>query len=208
MAQLQKNREKSRQDLRVRKTLAAIEAAFRELVMKSDPGQISVAALCRRALINKKTFYLHYASITDLFREQLEKMTGGFLASVKDCALPEQLFELNRRFFLFSAAQGAFYDRLVCSDAYLRTGAALLEGFVRRVWGKSPWFASLDTAMQDMVVALLLTAGHAFYRQWVLNGRIMPMEDAIRASGVFLCGGMEGILREQSGRRAAPIRPA
>lgn len=52
--------EAKKQDLRVQKTLAAINRAFEEMVCTMLPQEITVKELTERAKINRKTFYLHY----------------------------------------------------------------------------------------------------------------------------------------------------
>lgn len=53
-------------DLRKKKTLRAIKAAFYALRENKNVEQISVTELTRKAEISKATFYLHYHDIFDL----------------------------------------------------------------------------------------------------------------------------------------------
>lgn len=50
-------------DLRVLKTREAIKNAFREMVCEMDADEITVKELTERAMIHRKTFYLHYTCI-------------------------------------------------------------------------------------------------------------------------------------------------
>ena len=54
------------QDLRVTKTLQAIEEAFYSLRAEKDLEKIKIKELCEKALINKTTFYTYYTDIFDL----------------------------------------------------------------------------------------------------------------------------------------------
>ena len=45
------------EDLRVQKTVTAIDQAFTAMLLESDYEDMSVKELCSRAKINKKTFY-------------------------------------------------------------------------------------------------------------------------------------------------------
>ena len=53
-------------DLRVRKTKESIRRAFEEMICEMDYEQITVKELADRALINRKTFYLHDETLDDL----------------------------------------------------------------------------------------------------------------------------------------------
>ncbi len=52
-------------DRRIKKTKAAIQAAFAKLLSEMNMEDITVKRLCETADINKSTFYLHYKDIYD-----------------------------------------------------------------------------------------------------------------------------------------------
>ncbi|MDO5537233.1 MAG: TetR/AcrR family transcriptional regulator [Desulfovibrionaceae bacterium] len=190
-----------KEDLRVQKTIAAINAAFAAMLLESDYGDLSIKELCARAKINKKTFYRYYGTIHDLFREMLEQLSLGYLARVKDLRLPEDLAAINREFFLYAAEQGTLYEKLICHESYTAHGGSMLGGLVRRTWSGSSFFASLDDSRQRLLLAWLHSTGMEMYRQWVLDGRRMPLEDVIAFSGSLLCRGVQGLM--DAGKPAA-----
>ncbi|RDG06058.1 hypothetical protein DQM13_04585 [Limosilactobacillus fermentum] len=51
------------EDLRVQKTITAIDQAFEELILTTDYEKITVAELARRTRINKKTFHVMAGSL-------------------------------------------------------------------------------------------------------------------------------------------------
>lgn len=52
-------------DKRIVKTRKAVFKAVFDLLVEKEPEKITVLELCKRAGINKSTFYLHYSSIED-----------------------------------------------------------------------------------------------------------------------------------------------
>lgn len=50
-------------DLRVLKTRTAIKNTFKEMVMEMNASDIQIKELTERAMIHRKTFYLHYTCI-------------------------------------------------------------------------------------------------------------------------------------------------
>ena len=105
------------EDLRVQKTMACIDRAFCELMLERDYGDITVAELCRRARIQRKTFYVYYASIDELLREKLGEVSRRYIERISRYAVPEQIAEVNLEFYRYSAEQGELYERIVCSAA-------------------------------------------------------------------------------------------
>lgn len=56
-------------DRRVRRSRAAIRAAFLDLLMEKEYALITVKELAERADVNRKTFYTHYSSLDDVLAE-------------------------------------------------------------------------------------------------------------------------------------------
>ena len=72
----------NKSDLRVSKTLRAINNAFMELIVKMPVHKITVTELAKKAEISKGTFYLHYLDIFDLYnklvKDTVTKIAGSF----------------------------------------------------------------------------------------------------------------------------------
>ena len=65
-------------DLRVRKTKEAIRRTFEEMICEMDYEQITVRELTDRAMINRKTFYLHYETLDNLLEELQQEIVDSF----------------------------------------------------------------------------------------------------------------------------------
>ncbi len=61
-----------REDQRVRLTKTLLQNAFLELLAEKPVERVSVVELCRRAGVNRGTFYLHFKDVYDLL-EQMEE---------------------------------------------------------------------------------------------------------------------------------------
>lgn len=82
-------------DKRVQKSKSCIINTFLEIRAKKPLEKITVTELCKKAEINKSTFYVHYHDIYDL-SEQLEKeVVDSILESIQH---PEKVFETPDQF--------------------------------------------------------------------------------------------------------------
>lgn len=70
------------QDLRVIKTKTNLQNALIFLLKEKPLEKISVTELCNASSITRKTFYLHYESISKLFEEKIEQLLVDFEASL------------------------------------------------------------------------------------------------------------------------------
>lgn len=71
-------------DRRQIKTKKAIYAAFFELLKEKDMSKITISELARRAEIDRKTFYLHFDSVSDIYNELGSKMVGILKETITD----------------------------------------------------------------------------------------------------------------------------
>ena len=70
-------------DLRVIKTRQTIRGALISLMSEQELSDITITSLCARARINRKTFYRHYRSISDVITEFENELLSDFSEIVK-----------------------------------------------------------------------------------------------------------------------------
>jgi AcrR family transcriptional regulator len=112
-------------DLRVTKTLEAIDTSFRSLMLEAGYERITVKALCDRARINKKTFYRYYETLDDLLAEVMATYAAAWRRRTAHLHMPDDLAEVTRELFFFGAEQDALYDAITCDPVFERMQAAL-----------------------------------------------------------------------------------
>lgn len=63
-------------------TASLMDEALLLLLQKKDFEFITVKELCKKAGVNRSTFYLHYETMDDLLLETVEKLNKDFSASL------------------------------------------------------------------------------------------------------------------------------
>ena len=164
-------------DLRIRRTLTNIRNAFLELVVEIGFDNLSVQALCERAVINRATFYRHYRDKYDL-AERLLDVLFQFKPTPETDPLAQavELFEHVGQYAAFyRAAVGRggipqFRERI---QAEIEAG--LTEGL------------NINSAREgDYIVPSVLTirymaaAQAGFVQWWLENDQPFPAEEAAR----------------------------
>ena len=71
----------NRKDKRSRKTVSAIQNTLLQLLCSRRVREIKIVDLCTAADINRTTFYLHYAGITDVLDELRDEITERVFAA-------------------------------------------------------------------------------------------------------------------------------
>lgn len=184
-------------DLRVERTKRAILEAFGELVCEKDAGRITVKELAQRAGINRKTFYLHYPSIEDLYASVLQQTMDEFFSEHETTPeKPEDLRGHAKRFFLFLAGRPKSIERLIChSGSYEDFGQKLYSDQMSRYRIAGNPFSWMPETEQDLVLNFIRKTALDFYRRWVAGGKAVEPEKAAELLGELTCNGTGRMMR-------------
>lgn len=185
--------ETTARDLRVQKTLVAIHSAIKAMILEMDPAAITVKALAERAQIHRKTFYLHYTCIEALFEDLLLGLAEDYYAAI-DTLPPDAPFaEVNRVFFTFMARQEPYVEKMVCTPAYQVFTDTLFTATREHNRARHNPYAAYPEDEQHLINTYLCIGSLNLYRQWVADGKRVPLERLIALSGQLFCDGINAI---------------
>src|SRR5471030_1141297 len=74
-----------KKDRRIGKTQKSIRDALMNLLEEKDVSQITIKELAENANINRKTFYMHFSSIDDIFDKIENEIIEKFLLILDKC---------------------------------------------------------------------------------------------------------------------------
>ena len=179
-----------KEDLRIARTKESIKKAFKELVCELPYEKVTVKAIADRARINRNTFYLHYNCVDDVLAEIQAKHSSEYSAIVSGFDQLKDTDKLVRSFFEYMEAQDDFFKRVTCDSRfdYIR------ERMQNRVTKQAAESRPLK-GIEQSVRNILLTFNNCIvllYRQWVSDGRKIPMEEMIELATTLLENGMKG----------------
>lgn len=92
-------------DLRYVRTETAIRSAFMRLVVQEPISAVTASAICRQAGISRNAFYLHHASVAELYAVLVGELVGDVRA--------ESLASAERR--SSTGSDDAFYESIIAS---------------------------------------------------------------------------------------------
>lgn len=182
-------------DLRVQKTREAIKNTFKEMVCEMDAPKITVKELTERARIHRKTFYLHYTSIEALFEDMLQEAANNYFAEIDQVPPPMPMTEVNRVFFTYLSKQDTFTERLICTESYRTFCNKLFMTALKHNRNRFNPYAHLSEAEQNIVNTFTSQSSLDMYRQWVADGKKVPLERLIELTGMLLNYGTESITK-------------
>lgn len=179
-----------RVDRRVARTRKAIMEAFNSLVVERGIDKITVSAIAREADIDRKTFYLHYASVNDLANHKTEEDLESVLHALRERGLGRPsaervhvlLMEVNelvkRNFEVYQhMASSLSTDQLLSRIESAIVPALEHEGFDASGKGYD------DSAR--MRLHFYIAGALSLYAEWLKSDHVRPIEsvsDTIESS--------------------------
>ena len=189
----------SKTDLRVVKTKKAIRQAFAELASRKPIEQINISDIAQEALINRKTFYAHYAGIHEIIAEIEDEITASLQA-----LLAQKRFEdiLGNPYDLFHDVMQIInkdidlYGRLLTVTGNSNLVQKIIQMIRRKICSTFAREVPLDQQMLDMTVYFLLSGLLAVFTEWYNSGRQQSMEELSKQLSCLCFDGVHGVMRD------------
>lgn len=183
-------------DLRVRRTNAAIKKAFAEMIMEMEPADITIKELAARAQIHRKTFYLHYTCIEALFEDMIQDIANAYYKEIDKIPANMPMKEVNNVFFDFFSHQEPYVERLMCAPEYHEFfDKTLRVTLMQHNRARHNPYAHLPREEQNIVNIFLTKSSNNMYRQWVADGKQIPLERIKQLTGELLTRGVENLAK-------------
>lgn len=168
-------------DLRVVRTTRNVHEAFLRLLETMPMRKITVSALANEAGINRRTFYLHYSSLSDVIEEISEKLmaeTTEAIAHIDIMESREKIADLYRLLDQVTSDHRSFFDNVLADenarsffDTWIDQTSAALVGRYAKTTELPPEELALYLAFETSGIL-------SVYVAWVKSGRSVPLERA------------------------------
>ena len=183
-------------DLRILKTEEAIKNTFKDMIVEMPYEKITIKELCERALINRKTFYLHYSSIDDLLEEFQNEIAEEYFDRIKDFDHIKEVDKIIKTFFLFSEEKGLFYEKINCNSNYNYIQQQTNNKLSIKSKDNFQSIRNFDTEKQNIILSFVNSATLGIYRQWIKDGKKIPVEKIIDITTILIKTGLDKYMQE------------
>lgn len=161
-----------REDRRVLYTKMFLKEALLELMREKPIDRITPTELCRKAEINRNTFYAHYYSTRDVLREIEDEFSAQIIESLsnrfsaENIDISQMLNEICRiiyekrdfcKILLSENGDSAFFERTIMLGK-----SVIIDG-----WRKEG--VRLSDEQMDMFFAYIVNGSIALIRKWTAN---------------------------------------
>ena len=184
----------NKEDLRVTKTLKAIRKTFREMICEMDYDQITIKELTERALINRKTFYLHYESIDSLLEELQDEIVSEFIRYDVSYRSIDDIRSIIRVFFEYAVSMPELNERLLCSGSYQHIGDQINDRIMEYRSRTNKGSFSKNEYIDNIVFSYFSANSTLIYRQWVKDGKKLSVDQLIETATRLICDGIQSFV--------------
>ena len=184
-------------DLRVIKTRAAIKSAIKQMICEMPLSEITVKDLTERAMIHRKTFYLHYESIEDLFEDLGNEVVGAYIARIDQLPPDAPYSDINAEFFKFMSEQEPYVEKIYCSPEYGDVLTRMLIEIVQHHKAKGNPYKKFPWEEQEIINTYLVLGSVNIYRTWVRDGKLIPVERLMELASRLMTQGIDSVLKNR-----------
>lgn len=197
-------------DLRVVKTLQQIDRAFLECLAQTPFDKITVDMLCRRALINRSTFYAHYTGKANLMERFLGRTLDEF-RRVADVAFvnssPERIqdgvYQKNfQNVLVYLDANRSVYEllwSLPLEDSVFHRMVEIISQSILDALPEAVRANSARTPMMDLYAHLFSSNMMTLVRWWFDNAGTVSAKDVQNLMSRNMGQGLFRIFRDLLG---------
>ena len=176
-------------DLRVRKSIRDIKRAVLVLIAKEPFEQIRIEEIAREAMINRKTFYNHFSSKTEVLHAIEDDMVEEQKQEL-DALEPDDLRGGLLAFYKLLNTNDAAYQALFTEDEY----AEFFGELVNRIFTLDFYTHFYQKAQYPEIMPGYFSSAAAIYRKWaVQDGKKESLEELATLTARLFSNGMDGL---------------
>ena len=178
--------QKENQRIRLTKTL--LTDALLEMLQEQPIHAISIRDLCKKAGINRTTFYLHYETIADLVNETLEQTMRQF----------QESFPIKPEEFVPRIEKAPLQDLVLISREYLRPYLTFVQAHqpLYQAAFENPAALNTEKHIEDVYQYVLLP---------ILDRFRVPEEEQVYMMDFFIYGCMAIVRRWVANKCREPV---
>lgn len=165
----------NRQESKYFVTASLMDEALLILLEQKDFDRITVKELCRKAGVNRTTFYLHYDNMNDLLEETVASINDGFKKSFASLSDPDPRGEVLtsekylRPYLTFIKDNMRAY-RVIHQKDHLFNSQKTFESFYQSVFSPALSRFGVDEKEKKYVFAFYTSGTVAIIGKWLEGG--------------------------------------
>lgn len=124
-----------------------------------------------------------------------DEIADNFICRKVSYANLRDIRDLIRLFFESAENMPLIHERLICNESYRSVWSRINEKVMRHRMETNRGVFGVDEYRENLIFAYFGANSTLLYRQWVEDGKRLPLEDLIEMSTKLICEGMSGVVK-------------
>lgn len=183
----------NKNNARYQATHDKLKETYKDLLMTSKDGRVSVSKIVAQAKVNRKTFYIHFEVIEDLIEEIADDLAEKMVLECQKINFSEQenFFPKLYHTFFSSMVDEIDFHQFVITD---RKAFFIYQDMMRLFTDKMAAFYSdkldLDDQRLELMIAYVSSGFMMLYRKWLFSGKQLTEAELMAFSDQLLKHGL------------------
>lgn len=185
-------------DRRQIKTKKAIVKAFFDLTKEKDMSKITITELAKKADIDRKTFYLHFNSIADIYNELGEKvvdMLSKTITNFSDSGNFESPYDLFLTINKILSEKIDTLKEIACKNDFSEFAFKIKDAFCERLIVSYCNNGFSETERFKLIAEFIAAGTVSIYLRWLKGEVNISMDELALLATSMTINGVSGLER-------------
>ncbi len=170
---------KTRIDTRTIRTKENIRKTLEEMILEMDFHKITVSELTRRTEIDRKTFYLHYESLSEIFDELANDISFDIIELINVSSPNPKCIDfesLMKSYVAIHTANPKLHKRLFCTESYYMVFDKIQKRISEYLFEKISSQGTYDKDVLEATILFLTYGINAIWRKCYMENECITEE--------------------------------
>ena len=181
-------------DRRVLYTKMFLKESLLDLMKEKPIDKITPTELCRRAEINRNTFYKHYYTTRDLLQEIEDEFSAQIVESLGAKLHQNDTLQLLQQICQIVLDKKEFCKILLSANgdpAFMQDVIMLGKGFILQSWEEMG--VQLSEEKMEIAFAFIISGSVAIMRTWAAGDMSIPPQEIAELINRLTLSGISGV---------------
>lgn len=164
-------------------TALLMDEALLQLLQKKDFEYITIKELCKKAGVNRSTFYLHYENMSDILKESMEMLEKKFYSSSSSVDRPKDSYYITPDYlkpYLEFVKENKIVYRLICEKTNLFETQKTLNRLYNNIFQPILESHHVPKEKQAIIFSYYFGGITSMIQKWVSQDCLVDVDDMVK----------------------------
>ena len=170
----------------------SLRQALQIMIDEKNLDEINISSLCKKAGIDRKTFYLHYKSVDELLSAILEELNETFISRIKYKDI-NNIRMLVKEYISYIENENLFFEKIVVNDNYSYVLSRNIRSFFDSVHDLYKPLSDVEEYRKKLIISFINNSFFVLYRQWIDDGKVIKADELIDIISELIKNGISSV---------------